>query len=85
MLGLGAERPEPCMQSQVLYVVPVSSIVGRIPVVHVGETGTIPFDMSKKAEDFPDASFDYKKRAGHGDGSSWWYINSWALKWPTSQ
>ena len=71
------------MQSQVLYVVPVSSILGRIPVVPVGETGTIPFDMRKEAEDFPGASFDSKK--GAGDGSRWWYINSWALKWPTSQ
>ena len=71
------------MQSQVLYVVPVSSILGRIPGVPVGETGTIPFDMCKEAEDFPGASFDSKKGAGYG--SRWWYVNSWALKWPTSQ
>ena len=71
------------MQSPVLYVVPVSSILGRIPVVPVGETCTIPFDMRKEAEDFPGASFDSKK--GAGDGSRQWYINIWALKWPTSQ
>ena len=34
-------------QSQVLYVIPVSSILGRLPLVPLGETGTIPFDMRK--------------------------------------
>jgi hypothetical protein len=51
-------------------VVPVSSILGRIPVVPVSETGTIPFDMCKEAEDFLGAPFDSKK--GADDGSRWW-------------
>jgi hypothetical protein len=29
-------------QAQVLYVIPVSSILGRLPLVPVGATGTIP-------------------------------------------
>ena len=33
------------MQSQVLYVVPITSILGRLALVPVGDTGTIPFSM----------------------------------------
>jgi len=28
---------------EVVYVVPVSSVLGRLPVVRAGDTGTIPF------------------------------------------
>ncbi len=44
-----SERSE---QSQVLYVIPVSSILGRLPHVPIGETGTIPFEMRKESADF---------------------------------
>ena len=30
---------------QVLYVIPISSILGKLPLVPVGDTGTIPFSM----------------------------------------
>ena len=33
------------MQSQVLYVVPITSVLGRLPVVPVGTTGTMPYSM----------------------------------------
>ena len=36
-----------------------------------------------EAKDFPGASCDTK--LGAGDGSRWWYINSTAMKWATSQ
>ena len=45
-------------QAQVLYVIPVSSILGRLPVVPVGEKGTIPYDMRRESSDFPGASCD---------------------------
>jgi hypothetical protein len=35
------------MQSQVLYVVPITSILGRLALIPVGDTGTIPFTMRK--------------------------------------
>ena len=44
------------MQSQVLNVVPITSILGRLGLVAVGETGTIPFSMRKETKDFPGAS-----------------------------
>ncbi len=51
---------------QVFYVLPVESILGKLPVVPVGETGTIPYCM-RQAEDLVGAAFD--TREGAGDGS----------------
>ena len=70
-------------QAQVFYVIPVSSILGRLPLVPVGATGTIPFAMRQESADFPGASCD--KSASSGDGCRWWYVNSWALGWGTKQ
>jgi hypothetical protein len=70
-------------QAQVLYVIPVSSILGRLPLVPVGATGTIPLAMRREAADFPGAFCD--KSANSGDGCRWWYVNSWALSWGTKQ
>ncbi len=65
--------------NQVFYVLLVESILGKLPVVPVGDTGTIPYCMRQHAEDFVGAAFD--TREGAGDGSRWWYINTWALSW----
>ncbi len=43
------------MQSQVLYVVPITSILGRLALVPVGDTGTIPFSMRTEKTDYPGA------------------------------
>ena len=64
---------------QVLYVLPITSILSRLPLVPVGGTGTIPFSMWGEAADFDGASCDSKP--GEGDGSRWWYTNSWAMYW----
>ncbi len=40
-------------QAQVLYVIPVSSVLGRLPLVPVGATGTIRFAMRRESADFP--------------------------------
>ncbi len=63
--------------AQVLYVIPVSSILGR-PLIPVGNTGTIPYGMRREAADFPGAYCD-KTKDGK-DGCRWWYVNSWALR-----
>ena len=60
-------------------MLPVEDILGKVPVVPVGPTGTIPFSMQGHAQDFVNAIFDNSE--GAGDGSRWWYINSWALGW----
>ncbi len=38
--------------SQVFYVLQVESILGKLPVVPVGDTGTIPYSMWQHAADF---------------------------------
>jgi hypothetical protein len=69
--------------AQVLYVVPVSSILGRLPLVPVGDTGTILFQMRGDSTGFPGASCD--KTQGGRDGCRWWNVNSWALSWGAKQ
>ncbi len=69
----------PASDNQVFYVLPVESILGKLPVVPFGETGKIPYCMRQHAEDFVGAAFDAREVAG--DGSRWWYINTRALSW----
>ena len=64
--------------SQVFYVLPVESVLGKLPVDPIGDTGTIPFAMCQNARDFVEAAFDTSE--GPGDGSRW-HINTWALSW----
>ena len=64
--------------SQVFYVLQVESILGKLPVVPVGDAGTIPYSMRQHAG-FVGAAFDTTD--GAGDSSRWWYINTWALSW----
>ena len=71
------------MLCQVLYVVPITLILGRLALVPVGDTGTILFSMRKQTRDFSGASCDSKD--GAGDGNRWWYINSNTMKSATSQ
>ncbi len=44
--------------NQVFYVLPAESILGKLPVVPVGDTGRIPYCMRQHAEDFVCAAFD---------------------------
>jgi hypothetical protein len=69
------------LQSQVLYVIPITSILGRLVLVPVGVT--IPYSMRKEASTFPGAACDSKLNGA--DGIRWWYVNSFAQKWATSQ
>jgi hypothetical protein len=63
--------------------VSITSIFGRLALIPVGDTGTIPFTMHRESKDFLGASCDSK--LGAGDGNHWWYINSTVMKWATSQ
>ncbi len=49
----------------------------KLPVVPVGDTGTIPYCIWQHADDFVGAAFD--TREGACDGSRWWYINTWGI------
>ena len=65
---------------QVYYVLPITSIHGKLPVVPVGDTGTAPLYMRQHEDDFVDVAFD-RGSEGAGDGSRWWVINTCALHW----
>jgi hypothetical protein len=64
---------------KLFYVLPVESILGKLPLVPIGDTVTIPFAMCQNARDFVDAEFDTGE--GSRDGSRWWYIKAWALSY----
>ena len=63
----------------VVYVIPVKSILGKLPLVPVGDTGTIPFKNRRFGSWFPGGSAD--RSEGSGDGSRLWYVNTYALGW----
>ena len=60
----------------ILYVIPIESILGKLPVVPVGDTGTIPHRLRNHFEGAPG-----DRREGSGDGCRMWFVNSWALGW----
>ncbi len=62
------------LQSQVLYIIPITSILGRLALVPV----TIPYSMRKEASTFPGAACNSKPNGA--DGNRWWYVNSFAQK-----
>ena len=64
---------------QVLYVIPISSILGKLPLIPVGDTGTIPFSMRDELHEVDWASCDTKP--GEGDRCRMRYVNRWALTW----
>jgi hypothetical protein len=49
---------ERCEQAHVLYVIPVSSILGRLTLVPVGATWTKPFAMRRESAEFHGALCD---------------------------
>ena len=70
---------------EVLYVLPITFIPGRLLVIRAGDTGTIPFSYSygcrngahKYNQDLASAD----TRSGAGDGCPVYIVNSWALGW----
>jgi len=72
-------QPEP---QPVVYIVPTTSILGRLPLIPVGDHGTIPAVMRNRKKDL----FEYGKCddiGRPGTGSKLYYINSWAMCWPS--
>ena len=62
------------------YVLPVSYILGRLPLVPVGDDGKIPRTLHG-VELRKDTHYPVGK-AGPA-GSSLYLINSWAMSWPS--
>jgi hypothetical protein len=55
----------------ILYVVSIQNILGKLPLVPVGDTCTIPHSMRNA---FSGAPGD--RRPGAGDGCRMWFVNS---------
>jgi hypothetical protein len=65
----------------VVYVVPLSHILGKLPLIPAGDTGTIPRSMHGRREtSYPLGVCD--RHGEPGSGSSLFYINTWAIIWP---
>ena len=68
--------PEP-----VVYVVPLSHILGKLPLIPAGDHGTIPLSMHGRK----DACYKLgvcDRQGEQGSGSPLFYINTWAMVWP---
>ena len=65
----------------IVYIVPVTDILGRLALVPYGEHGTIPYDWRNLARYYPRGECDGQNRPG--SGSKLYYINSWAMLWPS--
>jgi hypothetical protein len=59
----------------ILYVIAVEHILGKLPLVPVGDTGTISHHLRRNL--FPGAPGD--RRPDAGDGCRMWFVNSWAM------
>ena len=65
-----------------LWIVPISHILSRLPLIPAGDTGTIPEDMAgTKEANFPHGVCDNDDAPG--SGSQLFHINSWAMVFPS--
>ena len=73
-------QPEP---RPVVYVIPITSILGWLPLIPAGDHGTIPAAMRhRKKELFEHGKCD-ESASRPGTGSKLYYINSWVMCWPS--
>ena len=70
---------------EVVNDLPITSILGLLPVVRAGDTGTIPFryrDGCRNGAHWYDHNLTRAdSRAGAGDGCPMYFVNFWALGW----
>jgi hypothetical protein len=83
--GGGESRTKQLHQQEkpVVYIVPITSILGRLPFIPAGDHGTIPAALrlgGSKRELFPLGTCDEDGRPG--TGSRLHYISLWAMCWP---
>ena len=68
-----------------MYVLSITSILGRLPVVRAGDMGTIPFSYrsgcSNDAHSYNHDLASADSNRGAGDGCPMYFMNSWALGW----
>ena len=65
-----------------VWIVPVSSLLGRLPLIPAGDTGTVPHSMrGVMPASYPGGVCDAADQPG--TGSALFYINSWAMVFPS--
>ena len=85
--GLGMRKAETCSlrlyelePTPRFFVRPITAILGKVPMVRAGNTGTIPFSMLRyERAYYPGGRSD--SAMDKGDGSLLWCVNTWAMKW----
>ena len=68
-----------------IYIVPITSILGRLPLAPAGDHGTIPAAVSS-VRNCKQQLFKYGacvKEGRPGSSSKLYYINPWAMCWPS--
>ena len=65
---------------KILYIIPITSILGKLPTVHAGDTGTIPHRYCGTNR-FNRHIARADSSPGSGNGSPMYFVNSWALGW----
>ena len=65
---------------EVLYVIPITSILAKLLTVRAGDTGTIPYRYSG-TNHFNRSIARADFAPGSGNGSPIYFVNSWALGW----
>jgi hypothetical protein len=70
-------------EKPVVYIMPITSILGRLPLIPAGDHGTIPAELrGRKQELFPLGKCD--EDAQPATNSRLYYISLWAMCWPTN-
>ncbi len=71
-------------EKAVVYIVPITSIMGRLPLTPAGNHGTIPAVLRGSKRDlFQLGKCDEDRQPGTGSLSKLFYISLWAMCWPT--
>jgi hypothetical protein len=70
-------------EKPVVYIVQITSILGRLPLIPAGDHDTIPATLGGRRNFFPLGKCDEDLLSG--TGSRLFYISSWAMCWPTDQ
>ena len=65
---------------EILYVIPISSMLGKLPTVRAGDTGTIPYRY-RGTNRFNRNITRADSAQGSGNGSPINFVNSRALGW----
>ena len=62
------------------HVIPITSMLGKLPTVHSGENGSIPYQYSG-INSLNRSNAHVESAPGSGNGSQMYFVNSWAMRY----